>query len=238
MFPATSVGCDAAKLAICCADELDLQAATLGPEYFYQSLPLCVIDAVYSIGVRYQGVQNIVRRYCEYFGLQEFRAPIEQIPQPSQQQSLSVFLENFASLGIPKLTLDVFRNRQRTSSRNGILKSEAVFHFAKVCHESGMDFLQDVGPKVLDTPLEMKLRKIPGQGISVGYFFMLAGNDDLIKPDRWILNFLTRCLGRSPGLAEAQSLFSAVCSILRKQHPSLSPRLLDNTIWKYERSRV
>ena len=34
---------------------LSLEHARLGEEYFYQSLPLCVIDAVFSIGVRYSG---------------------------------------------------------------------------------------------------------------------------------------------------------------------------------------
>jgi hypothetical protein len=32
---------------------LPLHSASLGDEYYYQSLPLCVIDAVYSTGVRY-----------------------------------------------------------------------------------------------------------------------------------------------------------------------------------------
>jgi hypothetical protein len=37
---------------------LTLAAARLGDEYFYQSLPLCVINAVYSVGVHYGGVES------------------------------------------------------------------------------------------------------------------------------------------------------------------------------------
>lgn len=41
-------------------------AATLPEEFFYNSLDLCVIDAVFSIGVNYSGVKNVVTRYKEY----------------------------------------------------------------------------------------------------------------------------------------------------------------------------
>jgi len=41
-----------------------LQAAVLGPEYSYHSLPLCVIGAVFSIGVRYRNAQNAVESWC------------------------------------------------------------------------------------------------------------------------------------------------------------------------------
>ena len=41
-------------------------AATLPEEFFYNSFDLCVIDAVFSIGVKYTGVKNVVARYKEY----------------------------------------------------------------------------------------------------------------------------------------------------------------------------
>jgi hypothetical protein len=46
-----------------CIKNLDLENAKLGNEYFYQSLPLCVIDAVFSIGIKYQTTQAVVQRY-------------------------------------------------------------------------------------------------------------------------------------------------------------------------------
>ncbi|MEJ1959688.1 MAG: hypothetical protein WDM70_09955 [Nitrosomonadales bacterium] len=39
---------------------LPLDSACLGDEYYYQSLSLCIIDAVYSIGVRYEGVKTLL----------------------------------------------------------------------------------------------------------------------------------------------------------------------------------
>ena len=46
---------DIKQLAKYCDLALNLKDANLSDEYFYQSLPLCVIDAVYSIGVKYAG---------------------------------------------------------------------------------------------------------------------------------------------------------------------------------------
>ena len=42
-----------------------LRKAKLGPEYSYPSLPLCVIDAVFSIGVRYVNARRAVTAWCE-----------------------------------------------------------------------------------------------------------------------------------------------------------------------------
>ena len=89
--------------------------------------------------------------------------------------------------------------------------------FATVLTAHDVNFLQDVPPRVDDSKLEAELRRIPGQrsGISTSYFFMLSGTEDLIKPDRWIGRFLARHLGYVPGSAEAQSLISGACQILR-----------------------
>jgi hypothetical protein len=229
----------AASLAALCEQELPLQDARLGDEYFYQSPSLCVIDAVYSIGVKYGGVRNVVKRYCSHFGLQEFRNPRHELPPRDKQEPLSALVEKMRTLGIEKFTTSIFRNKQRTSTRNGILKAEAVFRFATALTAHDVQFLQDVPPRVADSKLEADLLQIPGQtsGISTSYFFMLAGTEDLVKPDRWIGRFLARHLGYVPGSAEAQSLISGVCEILRKKFPHLTPRLLDYVIWSHERAR-
>ena len=161
------------------------------------------------------------------------------MPPTSEQQSLSTLGEKMDQFGVQKFTRDIFQNRQRTSTQAGILKSQAVFRLATVLRDHGMNFLQDVPPMVFDAGLEAKLVQIPGQrsGISTSYFFMLAGTEDLIKPDRWIMRFLKHCLDTYPKLEEAQLLLSEVCEILQAKHPHLTPRLLDNIIWNYERTK-
>ncbi len=237
--PVAAVRTDEAEaLAACCTACLHFEAARLADEYFYQSLPLCVIDAVYSIGVRYEGVQNTVKRYCDHFGLQKFRQPRDRMPATNEQQALSALIEKMNDAGIEKFTQEVFGNHQRTSTRSGILKSEAVFRFSTVLQKHGLNFLQDVPARALDGNLELQLRQIPGQrsGISISYFFMLTGTEDFIKPDRWIISFLHSCLGRQVTPLEAQFLLSKVSEILRPKHRHLTPRLLDYLIWNHERA--
>jgi len=235
----TSLGNNATAVAEFCEQHLNLRGASLGDEYFYQSLPLCVIDAVYSVGVKYEAVQNVVKHYCSYFSHREFRELRDQVPPTSEQQPLSDLLDKMGVHGVEKFTNIIFNNRQRTSPRGGILKSDAIFRFANVLHDSGINFLQDVPPRVLDSRLETRLRKIPGQmsGISLRYFFMLAGTENLIKPDRWIARFLKRCLNVESDVDSAQFLISGACEMMLTRYPDLTPRLLDNVIWKYERAR-
>jgi hypothetical protein len=45
-----------------------------GEEFRYASLPLCILDAVFSIGVRYESVQAVVRRYAPAYELPLHRA--------------------------------------------------------------------------------------------------------------------------------------------------------------------
>ena len=41
------------SLCAACESIFDLASASLSPSYYYDSLPYCIIDAVFSIGVNY-----------------------------------------------------------------------------------------------------------------------------------------------------------------------------------------
>ena len=114
-----------------CKSELQLETAELGSEYGYHYLPLCVIDAVWSIGARYGGVRNVVSRYCSYFGLND-----DNYQGQHCVQDLYLAMQE---KGFDWFAQEVFQNAQRTSVRNGILKSEAVNRFASVLHKHGMN---------------------------------------------------------------------------------------------------
>lgn len=49
--------------------EFDLENVELPDEYYYTCLPLCLLDAVFSIGVTYSSTRNTVRRYCDKYGI-------------------------------------------------------------------------------------------------------------------------------------------------------------------------
>ena len=211
---------------------------TVAEEYTYASLPLCVIDSVFSIGVRYESVRNVLERYCAFAGVPRLSAA-RTVPPRAQQQSTVAFLQLAITLDAERLAVEVFGNRQRTSTRNGILKADAVVRFAGVLTQHRVEYLQDV----LEAPdlagVERGVRAIPGQssGLSWRYFLMLAGREDLVKPDRMILRFLERTLRRPVGPDEAQPLLRATAAALAREFPGLTARTLDNLIWTAERSR-
>lgn len=215
-----------------------LASADLSNEYYYQSLPLCIIDAVYSIGVRYEGVRNTVKRYCEHFNLQRIRTTRSISPALHEQESVSAFCERIEKIGFNDMAVDVFCNRQRTSTTNGILKAEAVQLFANILKKYGIEHLQDISKAHGNLNLAKEISAIPGQksGISLQYFFMLAGSDNLIKPDRMILAFLEQALGKSIDISETQDILSKSTALLKLKYPNLSERLLDHEIWKYQRN--
>ncbi len=219
-----------------CRNNLNLRNAKLGNEYYYQSLPLCIIDAVFSIGIKYQTTQSVVQKYCNFFKLNKIRKNIQDVPIKEEQQTISEFLNLEDKYDF---TNKVFDNRNRTSAQNGILKSEAVFLFAKVLNKYGIDYFQDM-PKLYSNYLYIseEIMQIPGQrsGISLKYFLMLAGNDNLIKPDRQILSFLKSILNENVSIQDAQALLQQSCEILKKEYPNLNLRLLDHLIWNYQRS--
>ena len=133
---------DAERIATWAEAVLPLATARLGDEYFYQSLPLCVIDAVYSIGVRYGGVQRVVARYCEWSGSRVFRTSRHSLAPIDEQESITAFSEKAERVGPVAMADTVFVNRQRTSSRGGVLNAEAVYRFASVFCAHGVNFFR------------------------------------------------------------------------------------------------
>jgi len=69
-------------------------------------LPLCVIDAVYSVGVKYEAVSKcLLNTIASYFSHREFRELRDQVPPTSEQQPLSDLLDKMGVHGIEKFTI-------------------------------------------------------------------------------------------------------------------------------------
>lgn len=211
----------------------------LAVEYYYNSLPFCVIDSIFSIGVRYSSVRQTVMQYCAKYGLTRIRPYFDKdkVPERNTQQSMDDFLRLIRGVKSEELANEIFKNRQRTSSKAGILKAEAVIKFSEILQKYGIIHLQDVPTILFDNNFENEIKTIPGQrsGISLKYFFMLSGDENTIKPDRMILRFIGNEISRTPSLDEAQILLSHVVSKLRAKAPFLTARYLDYQIWDYQR---
>ncbi len=106
-----------------------------------------MIDAVFSIGVNYKGVINVVNRYCNYFKIQKYRPDFNTYPPIEQQEKISDLLNRYATMGEESMRLNVYCNSQRTSTQNGITKAQAVYEFCKVLRKYDVEYFQDI-PKI------------------------------------------------------------------------------------------
>ena len=193
----------------------------------YRSVGLAVIDAVWSIGVRYQSVDRVMARY------RAERLAAGDDPDADRPEDVRRFIE---SCGGPEAFAERMGNRQRTSTRNGVLKAEAVLREATILEEEGVATrrqLTRASQRRLDH-LQARWCTVPGQasGVSWRAFAMLVGLPE-VKPDRMIRRFVAAALGR-PGetavkTGEARELVLATAARL-----DVSPRALDHAIWAYQ----
>ena len=225
-------------LANCCKKHLDLRNAKLSDEYYYKSLPMCIIDAVFSIGIRYTITRNVVINFCRKAQIQRLRDHGTEFPPIECQFSVKSLLELYDEYSIDEITDRFYQNRNRTSSRSGILKSEAVLRFAKVLEYYGINYFQDLSKLIGNDEFEKDIKQIPGQssGKSTSYFYMLAGEENYIKADRMIIRFIKYCTGRIVDVGQASSLIIGALDILKEEFPDLTPRKLDHEIWKYQKN--
>ncbi len=208
----------------------------LSNEYYYSSLPLCVIDTVFSIGIRYTTTQNVVQKFSNYANINKFREYGSGFPQTDEQYSINQFIDFYKKNNIDFITKNVYNNKCRTSTVNGILKSKAVLEFAKVLQKHEINYFQDLVKVTNNANFEKDIKHIRGQGsgISLSYCFMLAGDDNLIKPDRMVERFVEDCIGEKLSTHELTQLFLKVIKILKATYPSLTLRELDHEIWKFK----
>jgi len=104
-------------------------------------------------------------------------------------------LSRFAALAAePDALVTVFGNRGRTSARGGILKADAAARYARILVEHDVETLAAVELLLANSArlseIEKKLALVPGHGtngVRLGYFWMLAGDNMGIKPDRMVL---------------------------------------------------
>ncbi len=90
----------------------------------------------FLIGVKFEAVTNTVNRFCKHFQIKKYSA--------SKELTTSDFLKLMKSININDLTENIYNNRQRTSSKNGILKSEAVIRFLEVLQNNKIETLKDI----------------------------------------------------------------------------------------------
>lgn len=208
----------------------------LDNDSLYHNLPLCVTDAVFSINAKYESTLRVTKRLSEYAHYPYLLKEGGEEPT-LDEPTLEEFLLLFDVLGTERMAKEVFQNRQRTSTNNGILKAEAVERFSRALYANGVNQRTDVATADAHT-IKAAITEIPGQrsGISLRYFYMLVGDYSHVKPDRHIMNFVNAAIGRNLDVATCHDAIVATCERLQSDFPHLTPRTLDARIWNYQRT--
>lgn len=199
-----------------------------GRGYGYpNSLALCVIDAVFSIGVRYQGVENVRQRYATFHGYVGWRAC---------RDGAVALRASFSDAGSSTRWAQQMGNRQRAWSRQTApLKADVVLGAAELLVGRGVDTTAELALAAQDPELEQRWRRLPGQrsGISWRYLLMLAQVPG-VKPDRMISRFVREAAGGEP---VAQDLLVPVVEAAAAEL-QVSPTVLDHAIWQWQSGRT
>lgn len=214
-----------------CLRELPLKEATSNYKPMRNCLPVCILDAVFSMGVKYTGVVRTVDRYLNYFHLD--RAVIS---NQKTEHTVSEFISNINSFGgVDSFVNNVLKNRQRTSTTNGILKADACYQFAQILQSFKINTLEDLYSFDDKDYLNHKIKSIKGQssGIMLNYFYMLAGDTTIVKEDRWIFRYVQEVIPEAKTKNDIDNVFKNSIEILKETYPNITITLLDNVIWTY-----
>ena len=222
---------------------LCLRDAQLSRAYYYQSLPYCIIDAIFSLGVRYGQVEKVICTFSKQTDWQIFRRHGALFPIESDQKILSDFIRKLDEhKKEPEVTL--FNNRGFANPRSKherILKAKLAGEFASLLKKKKIETFQDLNACKNIVSLNERLSKLTAlqSGIAIHYFHMLAGDDNQVKPDRMIVRFIKDAIRTDESINpdHAVQLIQEAASMLKKMYPSLTPRLLDHEIWKYQRQK-
>ncbi|MGE2718455.1 hypothetical protein [Mycolicibacterium celeriflavum] len=196
------------------------------------SLSFCIVDAVWSIGANYDNVVvPLTRNLARKFG----------VDRPTVPMTEAVGIDPLPITRLAELSLDELTrrtNRQRTSTRGGILKADAVLLHVDVFVNHEVTTLRDAMDLLAESDrfaaVDEALRSIPGEGahgVRRNYLWMLIGQDDLIKPDRMVLRWFRRH-GVIIDPAEARDIIAALVPIVAEGlRRDVTAWEIDHALW-------
>ena len=218
---------DLAQVVRACEELLNPPAEWKPFEGYPGSLALCVLDAIWSVSVRYPIVRGVIQRYRSQ---RRFRGDPD-------QDGLPELLAFYDTIGGVDSFIDEVGTRNRVSTQPGaVYKGEAVFRAATELHNLGIDTTEQfrlADGAQLGGEAKNAWCMIPGQGSGVSwrYLRMLTGLPD-VKPDRMVIRFLATALSieeRSIAPDRAVALVQAAA-----KHFGVDQRALDHEIWEYQ----
>lgn len=206
---------------------------------YYSSLPLCALDAIYSIQLKYDvQVVPVVKRMCEALEIEMLAKDPTEIPPVNEQTTVSSFIQKLKDKDLwdaEKLT-SITRTYKTAGSRK-ILKSDAFIQFLDVLVRNGIDSFQDLNSVENQYSLGMELRTIKGQKESVNYFFMLAGDKYDVKVDTHLTRFAQRATGENHlTYQQIKDLYKNAAIFFSTAEEEMTPRHFDHIVWNWQRN--
>lgn len=212
----------------------------VGDMLYYPSLALCALDAVMSIRLDYhRQVVPVLENVCNAVNIPFILTPT--IPPVGQQVRVSDFVLRLENLGL--WTVDDLRgliHNYMTAGSRQIYKADAFIQFIQMIQDAGVETYQDLNglDDVVRHQLEINLKTILGQKVSVDYFFMLAGEPFMVKVDTWLRRFSQEATGVNDLTnQDIVDLFCSAAEILSAENNQIiTPRHLDHAAWTYKRA--
>lgn len=194
----------------------------------YKSAPICALDSVFSIGVKYASVKNVVNNFLHWLG---------DLPKETEITTSEV-LDRIGYRTDTELS-GLLNNFQRTDTHeNSILKSEAYILFLQVMQRFNVETCEDIARMVDDQDFQSTIKSIRGQssGLTLEYLFILARIESYVKVDRHITRFAQTATGK--GNLSKEQIINIVRTASKymacQNHPGMNARWLDHLIWTYQ----
>lgn len=205
-------------------DELEAQ------EYGYQNLPLCIVDAIFSLREPYKLVQKTVSNFVRYWD-----ANVAPPMARSAELKLACFVAWLKLFSASELASAIFIDNHKAPGCGHLLKAEVVVNFADVLAKSGIETQADILKPHNVEAVKGAVLQTKGIGsVGLRYLRMLSGDEDEAKPDTWILSFLKDILRRNVSESEAVALLRHATERLQADHPALTLRAVDHAIWVFK----
>lgn len=209
-----------------CKENMDLSNITMSKPY--NSLPLCIIDAVFSINVDYDSiVLKVVKNYADSF-------------LKGEKYAFNHTLREFVSIVDSEGDFQIFTNKYIKYNNKVCkrLKIEVCYELAKKLIDLGINTMDDFKNYEPKEKLIEEIISVKGIGCqTVNYIFILTGDQNRIKADRHIKKYVKGILINIKKDNEFQELFTRAVEMLKGEFPDLTVAKLDHAIWKYQRDK-
>ena len=219
-----------------CRDHLDFGQEDMK---YYSCLPLCAVDAVFKAGARQNGSTRAIERFCKVFGIPCLAKDPGKVPSKEGQLTVRQVLEMVGRLSLKELA-DKISTSGKSSSKVGVLKTEAFLKWLDILELYEVQIYQDFHASFKDSDLEQTLRSILDSRADsqVDYFYILAGKTTEVRVDKIITAFACEALDEKKVSATTiKALFKEAIKVLAPDHPGLTVRWLEHIVWEYQKSK-